>query len=138
MIADMEARTMAARLATRYSAWLVDQGLRNTKESSCAKFFATDAAMQNTLDCIQIMGGYGYAKEYPAEQMMRSAKLTQIYEGTNQIQRLVAGNAILKEVLTTELDTGFRLRYPGHDHPDPWGPPEGKMPDFWKKPKSKE
>ncbi len=137
LIADMEARTMAARWATRYSAWLVDQGLRNTKESSCAKFFATDAAMQNTLDCIQIMGGYGYAKEYPAEQMMRSAKLTQIYEGTNQIQRLVAGNAILKETLTTELDTGFRLQYPGHDYPDPWGPPEGKMPDFWKKPKSK-
>ncbi len=137
LIADMEARAMHARWATRYSAWLVDQGQRNTKESSCAKFFATDAAMQNTLDCIQIMGGYGYAKEYPAEQMMRGAKLTQIYEGTNQIQRLVAGQAILKEVQVSELDTGFRLSYSGKDYPDPWGPREGKVPDFWGKSKSK-
>lgn len=137
MIADMEARAMHARWSTRYSAWLVDQGQRNTKESSCAKFFATDAAMQNTLDCIQIMGGYGYAKEYPAEQMMRGAKLTQIYEGTNQIQRLVAGQAILKETQVTELDTGFRLSYSGKDYPDPWGPREGKVPDFWGKSKSK-
>ena len=137
LIADMESRAMHARWSTRYAAWLVDQGKRNTKESSCAKFFATDAAMQNTLDCIQIMGGYGYAKEYPAEQMMRGAKLTQIYEGTNQIQRMVAGQAILKEAQVTELDTGFRLQYSGKDYPDPWGPREGQVPDLWGKGKSK-
>ena len=137
LLADMEARAMHARWATRYSAWLVDQGKRNTKESSCAKFFATDAAMQNTLDCIQIMGGYGYSKEYPAEQLMRGAKLTQIYEGTNQIQRMVAGQAILKDALVTELDTGFRLVYSGNDNPDPWGPREGEVPDLWGKKKSK-
>jgi len=118
LLADMEARAMAARWATRYAAWLADKGLRNSKESACAKFFATDAAMQNTTDCVQIMGGYGYLREYPAEQLMRGAKLTQIYEGTNQVQRLVAGNAILKEVM--DIDTGFRLKYKGQSAPDPW------------------
>ena len=121
-LADMEARTMAARWATRYAAWLADQGFRNSKESACAKFFATDAAMQNTIECVQIMGGYGYLREYPAEQLMRGAKLTQIYEGTNEIQRLVAGNAVLKEAMS--IDTGFRLRYKGRDAPNPWGVPE--------------
>jgi acyl-CoA dehydrogenase len=123
LLADMEARAMAARWATRYAAWLADKGIRNSKESACAKFFATDAAMQNTTDCVQIMGGYGYLREYPAEQLMRGAKLTQIYEGTNQVQRLVAGNAILKEVMN--IDTGFRLQYKGHDAPDPWETTEG-------------
>ncbi len=123
LLADMEARAMAARWATRYAAWLADKGIRNSKESACAKFFATDAAMQNTTDCVQIMGGYGYLREYPAEQLMRGAKLTQIYEGTNQVQRLVAGNAILKEVMN--IDTGFRLQYEGQDAPDPWTSSEG-------------
>jgi alkylation response protein AidB-like acyl-CoA dehydrogenase len=59
------------------------------------------------------MGGYGYMEEYPAEKLMRDAKLLQIYEGTNQVQRLVAGNAILKE--SVNLDTGFRLKYDGKD-----------------------
>lgn len=121
LLADMEARTLAARWATRYAAWLADHNLRNTKESACAKFFAADAAMQNSTDCVQIMGGYGYLKEYPAEQLMRGAKLTQIYEGTNQVQRLVAASAVLKEAL--EIDTGFRLKYKGRDSPNPWSQP---------------
>jgi alkylation response protein AidB-like acyl-CoA dehydrogenase len=118
LLADMEARTMAARWATRYAAWLADKGLPNSKESSLAKVLATDAAMQNATDCVQIMGGYGYLREYPAEQMMRGAKLLQIYEGTNQIQRVVASGLILKEA--KEIDTGFRLKYDGKDAPDPW------------------
>ncbi|MFX1475911.1 MAG: acyl-CoA dehydrogenase family protein [Promethearchaeota archaeon] len=118
MLADMEARTMAARWATRYAAWLADQGIRNSKESSLAKVLATEAAMQNTTDCVQIMGGYGYLREYPAEQMMRGAKLLTIYEGTNEIQRVVASGLILKEA--KEIDTGFRLKYDGKDAPDPW------------------
>lgn len=121
LLADMEARTEAARWATRYAAWLADHNLRNTKESACAKFFASDAAMQNSTDCVQVMGGYGYLKEYPAEQLMRGAKLTQIYEGTNQVQRLVAASALLKEA--QEIDTGFRLKYKGRDAPNPWGQP---------------
>ena len=118
MLADMEARAMAARWATRYAAWLADKGIRNSKESALAKVIATDAAMQNATDCVQIMGGYGYLREYPAEQMMRGAKLLQIYEGTNQIQRVVASGLILKEA--KEIDTGFRLKYDGKDAPNPW------------------
>ena len=114
-LADMAAKTAAARWQTRYDAWLADQDLPNSKDSSFAKFFASDTAMQNAIDCIQIMGGYGYVQEYPAEKLMRDAKLLQIYEGTNQVQRLVAGNVILKE--SVNLDTGFRFKYDGHDAP---------------------
>ena len=114
-LADMAAKTSAARWQTRYAAWLADQGLPNSKDSSFAKFFASDAAMQNAIECVQIMGGYGYIQEYPAEKLMRDAKLLQIYEGTNQVQRLVAGNVILKE--SVNLDTGFRFKYDGHDAP---------------------
>ncbi|RLI52566.1 MAG: hypothetical protein DRO87_13000, partial [Candidatus Thorarchaeota archaeon] len=67
------------------------------------------------IDAVQIMGGYGYIHEYPAEKLMRDAKLLQIYEGTNQIQRLVAGNNILKE--SVNLDTGFHVKYDGNDAP---------------------
>jgi len=71
--------------------------------------------MQNALDAIQIMGGYGYLVEYPVEKLMRDAKLLQIYEGTNEIQRLVAGNTMLKE--SVNLDTGFHIKYDGKDAP---------------------
>jgi acyl-CoA dehydrogenase len=114
-LADMAAKTAAARWQTRYAAWLADQDLPNSKDSSFAKFFASDTAMQNAIDCIQIMGGYGYVQEYPAEKLMRDAKLLQIYEGTNQVQRLVAGNVVLKE--SVNLDTGFRFKYEGRDAP---------------------
>ena len=115
MLADMEAKTEAARHLTHYAAWLADQGVRNSKESAVAKFFASDAAMQNAVDAVQIMGGYGYLSEYPAEKLMRDAKLLQIYEGTNQVQRLVAGGVVLKE--SANLDTGFHVKYDGRDAP---------------------
>jgi acyl-CoA dehydrogenase len=115
MLADMEARTEAARHLTHYAAWLADQGVRNSKESAVAKFFASDAAMQNAVDAVQIMGGYGYLSEYPAEKLMRNAKLLQIYEGTNQVQRLVASSVVLKE--SANLDTGFHVKYDGRDAP---------------------
>ncbi|MHA1770658.1 MAG: acyl-CoA dehydrogenase family protein [Candidatus Thorarchaeota archaeon] len=115
MLADMGARASAARLLTRYAAWLADRGMPVSKDSAFAKAFASDAAMQNATDAVQIMGGYGYLEEYPVEKLMRDAKLTQIYEGTNQIQRLVAGRAILKE--SVNLDTGFHVKYEGRDPP---------------------
>ncbi|MFW9921278.1 MAG: acyl-CoA dehydrogenase family protein [Candidatus Thorarchaeota archaeon] len=114
-LADMGARTAAARLLTRRAAWMADLDIPNSKDSSYAKFFASDAAMQNAIEAIQIMGGYGYIKEYPAEKLMRDAKLLQIYEGTNEVQRLVAGNTILKE--SVNLDTGFHVKYDGRDAP---------------------
>ena len=72
-----------------------DQGLDYKLESAMAKCYSADVAMKVTTDAVQIMGGYGYMKEYPVEKMMRDAKLLQIYEGTNQIQRLVIANSVL-------------------------------------------
>ncbi|MCK5151273.1 MAG: acyl-CoA dehydrogenase family protein [Candidatus Thorarchaeota archaeon] len=115
MLADMGARVAASRLLTRYSAWMADQGMMNSKDSAFAKFFAADSAMQNATDAVQIMGGYGYISEYPAEKLMRDAKLLQIYEGTNQIQRLVSSGIILRE--SANLDTGFHVKYDGKDAP---------------------
>jgi acyl-CoA dehydrogenase len=96
MLADMAKDIEAARLLTLQSAWMVDRGLRASKYSSFAKCFATDAAMRITTDAVQIFGGNGYTKEYPVEKLMRDAKLMQIYEGTNQIQRLVIARELLK------------------------------------------
>ncbi len=89
MLADMAMKVEASRLLTWRAAWMVDQGMRVTKESAMAKCFAADAAMEVTTDAVQIFGGYGYMRDYPVEKLMRDAKLIQIYEGTNQIQRLV-------------------------------------------------
>jgi acyl-CoA dehydrogenase len=97
MLADMAKDVEAARLLTWQSAWMVDQGLRASKYSSFAKCFATDAAMRVTTDAVQVFGGNGYTREYPVEKLMRDAKLMQIYEGTNQIQRLVIARELLKE-----------------------------------------
>jgi acyl-CoA dehydrogenase len=97
MLADMAKDTEAARLLTRQSAWMLDQGRQASKFSSFAKCFATDAAMRITTDAVQIFGGNGYTKEYPVEKLMRDAKLMQIYEGTNQIQRLVIARELLKD-----------------------------------------
>ena len=96
MLADMAKDIEAARLLTLQSAWMVDHGLRASKHSSFAKCFATDTAMRVTTDAVQIFGGNGYTKEYPVEKLMRDAKLMQIYEGTNQIQRLVIARELLK------------------------------------------
>jgi acyl-CoA dehydrogenase len=97
MLADMAKDVEASRLLTHQSASLVDAGARASKQSSFAKCFATDAAMKATTDAVQIFGGNGYTKEYPVEKLMRDAKLMQIYEGTNQIQRLVIARELLKE-----------------------------------------
>ena len=89
MLADMAKDIEAGRLLTHQSAWMLDAGRPASKQSSMAKCFATDSAMRATVDAVQIFGGNGYTKEYPVEKLMRDAKLMQIYEGTNQIQRIV-------------------------------------------------
>ncbi len=96
MLADMAAAVDAARLLTWYAASKADQEQPVTREAAQAKYFAADVAMRVTTDAVQIHGGYGYTKEYPVEKYMRDAKLTQIYEGTNQINRLVAGGALMR------------------------------------------
>ena len=88
-LADMAAQIDAARLLTWRAAWLADQELPCAAESSMAKLIAGDVAMQVTTDAVQILGGYGYMREYPVEKWMRDAKIMQIYEGTAQIQRLI-------------------------------------------------
>lgn len=99
MLADMATKVEASRLLVYNAAEMVDRGERAFgKYSAMAKMFASDTAMDVTNDAIQILGGYGYMKEYPAERMMRDAKITQIYEGTNQIQRLVISRALLEGV----------------------------------------
>ena len=95
MLADMAKDIEASRLLTQQSAWMIDQGMRASKQSSMAKCFATDTAMKATTDAVQIFGGNGYTKEYPVEKLMRDAKLMQIYEGTNQIQRVVIARELL-------------------------------------------
>lgn len=96
-LADMATQIEAARLLTYQAAWLESQGLPYGKASAMAKLFAGDIAMQVTTEAVQIFGGYGYTREFPVERMMRDAKITQIYEGTNEIQRLVIARYLLKE-----------------------------------------
>ena len=98
MLADMATQVEAARALVYSTARMIDAGERKyEKESAMAKVFASDVAMKVTTDAVQILGGYGYMKEYPVEKMMRDAKITQIYEGTNQIQRSVIASALIKE-----------------------------------------
>ncbi|MCP4650756.1 MAG: acyl-CoA dehydrogenase [PVC group bacterium] len=100
MLADMAAQTEAARGLVYGVARMIDSGnTKVTKESAMAKMFASDTAMRVTTDAVQIYGGYGYMKEYPVEKFMRDAKITQIYEGTNQILRDVIANNLIKESL---------------------------------------
>jgi alkylation response protein AidB-like acyl-CoA dehydrogenase len=110
-LADMETRCEAARGLLYRFARMVDQGAPDadlTKASAMAKLACTDAAMWVTTEAVQILGGYGYIKEYPVERMMRDAKITQIYEGTNEIQRLVIAREMLKERRTPGLQPGVR------------------------------
>jgi acyl-CoA dehydrogenase len=95
LLADMAIKVETARLITWKAAWLADEGLPNNYESSVAKCYATDICMDVTTDAVQVYGGYGYSKEYPVERYMRDAKLMQIYEGANQIQRIVISRNIL-------------------------------------------
>ncbi len=97
MIAERATEIEAARALVYAAARMIDRGVKNTsKESAMAKLFASDVAMRVTTDAVQIVGGYGYMRDYPLEKYMRDAKITQIYEGTNQIQRLVVANALIK------------------------------------------
>jgi alkylation response protein AidB-like acyl-CoA dehydrogenase len=100
MLADMETKCEAARGLLYRVGQMIDEGMDGpalTKASAQAKLFCSDVAMEVTTDAVQILGGYGYIKEYPLERMMRDAKITQIYEGTNQIQRLVIAREMLRE-----------------------------------------
>jgi cyclohexane-1-carbonyl-CoA dehydrogenase len=97
IVADSGALIEASRGLVYRAAALYDQGKPNTKIASMAKLFASDAAMKITTDAVQVLGGYGYMKDFPVERMFRDAKLTQIFEGTNQIQRLIIAREILKE-----------------------------------------
>jgi butyryl-CoA dehydrogenase len=97
MLADMSTELDAARLLTLHAAWMKDSGQRHTVESSMAKLYAAEAAMKITTKAIQIHGGYGYLKDYPVERHFRDAKITEIYEGTSEIQRLVIAASLLKE-----------------------------------------
>jgi len=98
IIADSAMQIEASRGLIYRAASLYDQGKPNTKIASMAKCFASDAAMKITTDAVQVLGGYGYTKDFPVERMFRDAKLTQIFEGTNQIQRIVIARQVLKEV----------------------------------------
>ena len=86
----------AARMLCFKAAWLKDQGLPYAKASSMAKLFASDVAMRTTVEAVQIHGGYGFVKDYHVERLMRDAKITQIYEGTSEIQRMIIAREILK------------------------------------------
>jgi butyryl-CoA dehydrogenase len=98
MLADMATRVEAARHLVYAAAKAVDDAAPNvSKLAAMCKLFATDTAMQVTTDAVQIFGGYGYMKDYPIEKYMRDAKITQIYEGTNQVQRLVVARSLIKE-----------------------------------------
>ncbi|MCB6365996.1 acyl-CoA dehydrogenase [Intestinibacillus massiliensis] len=97
MVADMEVKIDAARLLIRRAAFNHDVGLPFTKEAAMAKLYASEVAMEVTTKCVQLHGGYGYIREYPMERMMRDAKITEIYEGTSQVQRMVIAGQIFKK-----------------------------------------
>src|SRR3984885_5627012 len=95
-LADMSTEIEAARLLCLKAAWLKDQGLPYAQASSMAKLYASEVAMRTTIEAVQIHGGYGFVKEYHVERLMRDAKITQIYEGTSEIQRIVISREVLK------------------------------------------
>jgi len=96
-LADMATEIEAARLLCFKAAWLKDRHLDYDRASSMAKLFASEVAMKTTVEAVQVHGGYGYVKEYHVERLMRDAKITQIYEGTSEVQRIVIGRSVLKE-----------------------------------------
>jgi butyryl-CoA dehydrogenase len=95
-IADMKARIDAAQLLVYRAALAKQKGGRFSVEAACAKLFAAETAMAVTTECVQLFGGYGYTRDYPMERMMRDAKITEIYEGTSEVQRMVISGALLK------------------------------------------
>jgi butyryl-CoA dehydrogenase len=117
MLADMATQVEAARQLVYASARYIDSGAKHVnKIAAMGKVFATDTAMKVTTDAVQLFGGYGYCKDYPIEKYMRDAKITQIYEGTNQVQRLVIGRALTRELkeLTGHLDVTVE-HFPDYD-----------------------
>ncbi len=98
LLADMAAAVESARATYLHAARLRDAGRPFSRQASIAKLVATDAAMRVTTDAVQVLGGYGYTRDFPAERYMREAKVTQIFEGTNQIQRMVIARSLLKEL----------------------------------------
>ncbi len=95
-LADMATRIEAARLMVYKAAWMKDQGMDYDQASSMAKLYASETAMWVTTEAVQVHGGYGYVKEYHVERLMRDAKITQIYEGTSEVQRIVIGRSVTK------------------------------------------
>jgi alkylation response protein AidB-like acyl-CoA dehydrogenase len=96
-MADMQTKIRAARLLTHEAAWMKDRGMRVTEAGARAKLYASQVANEVTYDAVQILGGYGYMKDHPVERYYRDARVTEIYEGTSEIQRLVISRAILRE-----------------------------------------
>ncbi|MRH42521.1 acyl-CoA dehydrogenase [Aquibacillus halophilus] len=96
-LADMATKVEASRLLTHQAAWKESANLPYGKESAMSKLFAGDSAMEVTTEAVQVFGGYGYTKDYPVERFMRDAKITQIYEGTNEVQRLVIAKMLMKD-----------------------------------------
>ncbi|HNT58444.1 MAG TPA: acyl-CoA dehydrogenase family protein, partial [Syntrophales bacterium] len=96
MIADMATDLQAARFLTYYAAWMKDQGKPFSKEAAMAKLFTSEAAMRHTIKAVQIHGGYGYVKGAKVERLMRDAKITEIYEGTSEAQRMVISGNVLR------------------------------------------
>lgn len=96
MLADMAIQTAAARNLVYHAAYLKDSGQPCTMEAAIAKTFTSDTAMKVSIDAVQIFGGYGYSREYPVEKLMRDAKILQIFEGTNQVQRMVIAGQLLR------------------------------------------
>ena len=98
MLADMKTKIEASRMLTWKSAAESDAGIRNTESAAHAKRFASDIAMEVSTDAVQVFGGYGYSEEYPVAQLMRAAKVMQIYEGSSQVQRMIIGREITKDL----------------------------------------
>ena len=96
MLADMATELKAAQLLTYRAAWCKDHGQPYSEAAAMAKMFASDSAMKITTNAVQVLGGYGYIRDYPVERLMRDAKITQIYEGTNEVQRMVVSGALLR------------------------------------------
>lgn len=103
-LADMAMNIEAARMMVYRAAWMKDQGMDYAQSAAMAKLFASEVAMKHTVEAIQVHGGYGYVKEYHVERLMRDAKITQIYEGTSEIQRLVISRNIIKGQTYLPLD----------------------------------
>ncbi len=97
MLADMATQIEAARLVVYQAAYKASAGQPFSTDSAMAKLIASETAMQVTTKAVQVFGGYGYTREYPVERMMRDAKITEIYEGTSEVQRLVIGTAVTRD-----------------------------------------